>query len=81
MDAGDIFRAVSRWFTLNQIWLFQLDSRQLEILLNCRRQLEQAAEMTQSATAGEESIYGTKIGFGKLANTQLSLQQRFDLRK
>ena len=81
MNTGDTVRADPRQLTLNQIWLFQLNSRQLNLDQNCRRQLERVTEMIQCATACEGLTFGINTGFGKLAITQLSLDYRSVLRK
>ena len=81
MNIGKIIRAVPGQLTLDQLQTFYLDSCQIEFDQNCRRQVEQAAEMVQAAASGEDAIYGVNTGFGKLANTRVSLDQTSVLQK
>ena len=81
MNNGNIIRAVPGQLTLDQLQTFYLDSCQIEFDQNCRRQVEQAAEMVQAAASGEDAIYGVNTGFGKLANTRVSLDQTSVLQK
>ena len=72
MNIGKIIRAVPGQLTLDQLQTFYLDSCQIEFDQNCRKQVEQAAEMIQAAASGEDAIYGVNTGFGKLAHTRVS---------
>ncbi len=81
MNTDNIIRLVPGRLTLEQMQSFQSYSCQLELDQNCRREVEQAAEMIRSAAAGEDAIYGVNTGFGKLANTRIQLEQRSVLQK
>ena len=81
MKSDKIIRLVPGQLTLDQMQSFQSGSCQLELDQNCRREVEQAAEMIRSAAAGEDAIYGVNTGFGKLANTRIQLDQRSELQK
>ena len=81
MKADKTIRLYPGQLTLEQLQTFNLHTCQLELDEKCRRQVEQAAEMIQSAASGDEAIYGVNTGFGKLAHTRIPADQTSVLQK
>jgi histidine ammonia-lyase len=54
-----------------------------ELLLDesCKTRVDGAAEIVQSAAAGDKAVYGINTGFGKLASTRIAAEQTSQLQR